>query len=208
LDSLDDDKFSQITRGGVLKDVLSGIETAQTHGIAIKINMVALRGTNEADLIPIASYCASNGHSLALIETMPLGNNIGRRKDEYISLDQFIQPLLAHNELHPSAHRSAGPARYFELHPLGLRIGMITPMSDNFCTNCNRLRLTTDGKIYMCLGSDLHVDFKTAIREQGIMAVDKLLQSALRLKPERHDFEKQLANPSARIARNMNMTGG
>jgi GTP 3',8-cyclase len=145
---------------------------------------------------------------LALIETMPLGNDIDRRKDEYISLEQFIKPLLAHNEIHPSAFRSAGPARYFELRPLGLRIGMITPMSDNFCTNCNRLRLTTDGKIYMCLGSDLHVDFKTAIREQGIMAVDKLLQNALQLKPERHDFEKQLANPSARIARNMNMTGG
>jgi cyclic pyranopterin phosphate synthase len=81
-------------------------------------------------------------------------------------------------------------------------------MSKNFCDACNRLRLTTDGKIYMCLGSNTHVDLKQAIREEGLPGVDRLLQQALRLKPERHDFERQMENSDARLPRHMNMTGG
>ena len=105
-------------------------------------------------------------------------------------------------------HRSAGPARYWQLEPLGLRLGLITPMSHNFCDDCNRLRLTTDGKIFMCLGSEMHVDLRNAMRNEGMAAVDRLLQQALRLKPERHDFERQMAEPELRLARHMNATGG
>ena len=110
--------------------------------------------------------------------------------------------------MQPLAHRSAGPARYWQVEPLGLRLGLITPMSHNFCDDCNRLRLTTDGKIFMCLGSEMHVDFRKAIRDDGMEAVDRLLQQALRLKPERHDFERQMAQPDQRLARHMNATGG
>ena len=108
----------------------------------------------------------------------------------------------------PRAHRTSGPARYYQVEPMGLRLGLITPMSENFCSDCNRLRLTTEGKVFMCLGSNLNVDFRKAIREEGIDAVDRLLQKALRLKPERHDFETQMRQPSERLDRHMNATGG
>jgi cyclic pyranopterin phosphate synthase len=208
LDSLDPVRFAQITRGGRLPEVLAGIQAAKDNGLSIRINMVALRDENEADLIPMAQYCADNGFDLALIETMPLGEGVSGRNDRYIPLDNFVMPLRQNNDWQPLPHRTAGPARYWQLAPLGLRIGMITPMSDNFCDDCNRLRLTTDGKIFMCLGSEMHVDFKQAIREEGLPAVDRLLQKALRLKPERHDFERQLAHPDERLGRHMNATGG
>lgn len=208
LDSLDPDRFSRITRGGKLQPVLDGISAAQDAGIAIRINMVALKGVNEQDLLPIAEYCAVNGHDLALIETMPLGNGIADRGDHYIALDDFIAPLHGEHALNPLPHRTAGPARYWQVEPLNLRLGLITPMSRNFCDDCNRLRLTTDGKIYMCLGSDLHVDLRSAIRTEGTAGVDRLLQQALRLKPERHEFERQMEDQDLRLHRHMNATGG
>jgi GTP 3',8-cyclase len=139
---------------------------------------------------------------------MPLGNGVADRQDRYIAIEDFIAPLRDTYMLQPLAHRSAGPARYWNVEQLGLRLGLITPMSHNFCDDCNRLRLTTDGKIFMCLGSEMHVDFRKAIREEGMDAVDGLLQKALRLKPERHDFERQMADPGLRLHRHMNATGG
>ncbi len=208
LDSLDTDKFSRITRGGNLAQVLSGIKAAQTSNIAIRINMVALKGENEDDLPAIAEFCALNGHDLAIIETMPLGDGVVGRQEEYIALEEFIAPLRAQYDISALPHRTAGPARYWQVEPLGLRLGLITPLSSNFCDDCNRLRLTTDGKIFMCLGSEMHVDFKTALRDEGLTAVDRLLQKALRLKPERHDFEHQMLEPAVRLGRHMNATGG
>jgi GTP 3',8-cyclase len=208
LDSLDPERFAQITRRGDLAAVLAGIAAAKAHDIHIKINMVALKNQNEADIVPMANWCAENGFDLSVIETMPLGEGMSSRQDDYIALDAFIAPLRQDNALSPMAHRSAGPARYWSVDPLKLRLGLITPMSNNFCDDCNRLRLTTDGKIYMCLGSQMHVDFKNAMRSGGMDAVDKLLQNALRLKPERHDFEEQLRNPEQRLDRHMNATGG
>jgi GTP 3',8-cyclase len=208
LDSLDPQNFERITRGGKLDQVMEGIQAAKAVGIAIRINMVALRGENEDSILPMALYCAENGFDLALIETMPLGEGVSGRNANYIALEDFVAPLRADQEWQTLPHRTAGPARYWQIVPLGLRIGMITPMSDNFCDDCNRLRLTTDGKIYMCLGSEMHVDFKQAIRSEGLPAVDRLLQKALRLKPERHDFERQMANPNERLVRHMNATGG
>ncbi|MFC4292003.1 GTP 3',8-cyclase MoaA [Sphingorhabdus arenilitoris] len=208
LDSLDPQKFADITRGGKLDQVMEGIAAAKKHNIHIKINMVAMKGVNEDDLLPIAHMCADAGHDLAIIETMPLGSEVGGRENTYMPADVFIEPLRQISALTPIPHRTAGPSRYWLADALGLKIGMITPLSENFCDDCNRLRLTTDGKIYMCLGSEMNVDFKTALREQGVEAVDRLLQKALRLKPERHEFEKQMANPNSRLSRTMNATGG
>ena len=208
LDSMDAQRFAQITRGGTLNTVLDGIEAARNAGIAVRINMVAMNGLNEADLLPMVQYCATQGHDLALIETMPLGDGITNRNQDFIPLQQFIAPLNEQYTLTPLPHRTAGPARYWQVEPLGLRLGLITPMSRNFCDDCNRLRLTTDGKIYMCLGSDLHVDLRAAIRDEGTAGVDRLLQQALRLKPERHDFERQMEDSSLRLNRHMNATGG
>lgn len=208
LDSLNADEFAKITRGGRLEDVLDGIAAAKSHGISIRINMVALKNTNESQLLSIARYCADQGHDLALIEAMPLGDGVVRRMEDHIPLDTFIRPLQDNYQLYALDYRTAGPARYWHVEGLGLRLGLIAPMSKNFCDGCNRLRLTTDGKVFMCLGSDLHVDLRKAIREGGRAEVDRLLQQALRLKPERHDFERQLEQPALRLHRHMNATGG
>ena len=208
MDSLNERTFKEITRGGDLGQVLAGIKAAQEHGIAVKINMVALKGQNQTELMPMAEYCSSNGLDLAIIETMPLGDGVSGRQDRFIPIDDFIAPLRQQYSLAPISHRSSGPARYWHVAPIGLRLGLITPMSRNFCDDCNRLRLTTDGKVFMCLGSEMHVDFKKAMREEGMVAVDRLLQQALRLKPERHDFERQLSQPELRLGRHMNATGG
>jgi cyclic pyranopterin phosphate synthase len=208
LDSLNADRFAQITRGGALATVLEGIEIATRAGIAVRINMVAMNGVNQDDLLPMAEYCATHGHDLALIETMPLGDGIANRNQDFIPLESFIAGLRERYSFVQLPHRTAGPARYWQVEPLGLRLGLITPMSRNFCDDCNRLRLTTDGKIYMCLGSDLHVDLRAAIRAEGTAGVDRLLQQALRLKPERHDFENQMEDSNLRLNRHMNATGG
>lgn len=208
LDSLESAKFQSITRGGNLQQVLEGLHAARTADIAVRINMVALRGFNEAELLDMANYCAENGFDLALIETMPLGDGVAGRTDSFISLQDFLRPLQARNELIPDDHVTAGPARYYRVDPLGLRLGTITPMTHNFCGDCNRLRLASDGKVHMCLGSELYVDFRAAIRDGGLDAVDRLLQKALRLKPERHDFEAQMEDRNLRLHRHMNATGG
>ena len=208
MDTLDPDRFSEITRGADVNVVLNGIESAKSAGIRIKINMVAVRDFNEADLLPMAEYCAKNGHDLTIIESMPLGDVGADRKLAHISADEFLAPLRDQYSIAPIAHRSAGPARYVSVEPLGLRLGLITPLSNNFCDGCNRLRLTTDGKIYMCLGHNAHVDLRAAVRKDGIASVDQLLQQALRLKPLRHDFNAQLEGSAEILERHMNVTGG
>ena len=208
LDTLKPDAFRQISRGGDLASVLAGIHAARAHDLDVKINMVALKNENEDALLPMADFCAEHGLDLTLIETMPLGAGISEREERYIALDDFTAPLRARYDFHPLAHKSAGPARYWRVDTLGLRLGLITPMSQNFCDHCNRIRLTTDGKIYMCLGSELHVDLRKALRDGVPSDVDHLLQTALRLKPQRHEFESQLAQPELRLARHMNATGG
>jgi cyclic pyranopterin phosphate synthase len=207
-DSLDPVKFRSITQGGDLQQVLNGIEIARQAGLSIRLNMVALKGMNEGELEAIANYCARNGFDLGLIETMPLGDGISGRTDRFIALADFIEPLRAKNMIIPSAYCTAGPARYFNVEPLGIRLGLITPLTHNFCGDCNRLRLASDGKVHMCLGSDIYVDFRNAIRSEGLEAVDRLLQKALRLKPERHDFERQMEDPDLRLHRHMNAVGG
>lgn len=208
LDTLDAGDFLRISRGGNLQQVLDGIEAAKAIGLDIKINMVALKGQNESALLPMAQFCAENGYDITLIETMPLGSDVHGRNDDFITLEQFTAPLKAVCNMTPLAYQSAGPARYYQIEPLGLRLGLITPLSHNFCDQCNRIRLTTDGKIFMCLGSDLHVDLRKALREQTSDDVDDLLRKAMRLKPLRHNFEDQLATPELRLARHMNATGG
>jgi len=208
MDTLDPDRFSEITRGAKVETVVDGIAAAKAAGIAVKINMVALRNFNEADLLPMAEFCAANGHDLTIIETMPLGDVGADRTLAHISAEEFLAPVNDQYTLKPLPRRSSGPARYVSVAPLDLRLGMITPLSNNFCDDCNRLRLTTDGKIFMCLGHNAHVDLRAAIRKDGITAVDQLLQQALKLKPLRHDFNAQLNGSAEILERHMNVTGG
>lgn len=210
LDTLNADRFRAITRRGNLDLVLAGINIAKKAGLAIKINMVALKNQNQDEILPMAQYCAENGFNLSIIETMPLGDMDGRL-DHYIALTDFIAPLAARYDIRPIDYKSAGPANYFDVHNISktiLKLGLITPLSKNFCNDCNRLRLTTDGKLYMCLGSDMHIDFKKAMQAGGSQKVDALLQRALKLKPEKHYFGDQMTDNSISVRRHMNVTGG
>jgi cyclic pyranopterin phosphate synthase len=207
LDALDPEIFAHITRGGDLAQVLEGLEAARVAGLKVKLNMVALREVNENQVLPLLAYCESNGFDLTLIETMPLGEIQDARSDRYLPLIEAIAPIRAEHDLIPLDEHTGGPARYFALSGLKTRLGLITPLSENFCAGCNRMRLTCQGRIYMCLGHEDHVDLKVAFREQGVAGIDVLLDRALATKPAAHDFS--VASGSAPAThRHMNVTGG
>lgn len=207
LDTLDAGQFRHITRVGDLAQALRGIAAAQAAGIAVKINMVALKGLNEDQLLPMLNWCAANGCDLTLIETMPLGEVADDRSDHYIPLHAFIAPLRSQRAIMPVDRRTGGPARYFSVEGLPVTLGLITPLSDNFCATCNRMRLTAQGRIYMCLGQDDHVDLRAALRDQGPDALDPLLDMALGAKPRAHDFVIEAGHKPA-VTRHMSATGG
>ncbi|HEX7877418.1 MAG TPA: GTP 3',8-cyclase MoaA [Sphingobium sp.] len=208
LDSRDPDRFSHVTRGGDIGAVMEGLNAARATGLAVKINMVALKGVNDDEILPMLHWCDAQGFDLTLIETMPLGETGEDRTDHYLPLTQVVDGLRRHHELTPIAHRTGGPSRYHAVDGLRVRLGLITPLTNNFCADCNRMRMTCEGKIFMCLGHEDHVDLKAAFREGGLAAVEPLIDRALRLKPARHDFRIGQGAPVAAVSRHMSVTGG
>jgi cyclic pyranopterin phosphate synthase len=206
LDSLDANRFTHITRRGRLDQVLDGIAAATAAGLKVKINMVALRGLNEAEIEPMLRWCARQGHDLTLIETMPLGEVEDDRIDHYLPLDGVKRELEERYTMVPSIARSGGPARYFDVQELGVRLGFITPLSNNFCAGCNRIRITATGTIYGCLGHDQKVELRDVLRSEGPDAVDAALDELIAGKPERHRFDITAVAPA--VARHMSVTGG
>lgn len=208
LDSLDPDCFRHITRRGDIAQVLGGIAAAKAVGLAIKINMVALKGLNDHEIVPMLRWCAAEGHDLTLIETMPLGEIEEDRTDRYLPLDAVRTDLERLYTLKPLAERTGGPARYFRVEELDAKIGLITPLTNNFCDGCNRVRVTATGRLYMCLGHDDKVDLRAALREGGRPELDALLDQAMRLKPLRHDFRIEQRDAAPAVGRHMSVTGG
>ena len=206
LDSRDPDRFRHITRTGDVAKVLSGIAAAASAGIRVKINMVALKGLNEDEIEPMLRWCAAERHDLTLIETMPLGAVEEDRSDHYLPLDGVRRALERRYTLVPLAERTGGPARYFHVAELDARIGFITPITDNFCAGCNRVRLTAEGQLYLCLGREDRIDLRAALREGGPAALDAALDRAMAAKPARHTFAIEASEPA--VARHMNVTGG
>ncbi len=207
LDSRRADRFAHVTRGGELDQVLRGIEAARHAGLAVKINMVALAGVNEGEIADMLHWCGGQGYDLTLIETMPLGEVEEDRTEHYLPLDRVLRALEQSFVLTPSLKRTGGPARYYEVAGLGIRLGLITPLTNNFCDSCNRIRVAATGTVYGCLGHDQKVELRQALREGGAKQVNELLDRLLAGKPRRHDF--QIA-PSAApaLARHMSVTGG
>ena len=207
LDSLDADRFRHITRHGDLAQVLGGIAAARAAGLAVKINTVALKDLNEDELGAMLGWCVAEGHDLTLIETMPLGTIDEDRVDRFLPLTTVLDRLRVDYPLVRDDHRSGGPARYWRVEGTGTRLGLISPMTANFCDGCNRVRLTTEGKLYLCLGHDEQVDLKAALRQGGIAALDVAIDQALTIKPARHDF-RIAAGAAPAVARHMSVTGG
>ena len=208
LDCLDADCFRHITRTGDLAQVLCGIAAGKAAGLAIKINMVALKGLNEDEIVPMLLWCGEQGFDLTLIETMPLGVVDEDRTDRYLPLDGVRERLEQRFTLVPDAHRSGGPARYVRVAETGGRLGLITPLTQNFCEGCNRMRVTVQGRLTMCLGHADDVDLKQALRDGGRAALDDAIDEALFRKPERHHFEIAGRGAAPAVARHMNVTGG
>jgi GTP 3',8-cyclase len=206
LDSRREERFSHITRGGELGSVLGGIAAARDAGIRVKINMVALAGLNEDEFEDMLRWCDGEGLDLTLIETMPLGEVEEDRTSHYLPLDEVRRRLEDRFTLIPSLSRTGGPARYYDVAGLRSRLGMITPLSGNFCEGCNRIRVAATGTVYGCLGHDQKVELRDALRSGGRQEVDALLDELLAGKPKGHDFRIAAARPA--VARHMSVTGG
>ena len=210
LDTLDPDKFSAVTRWGRLPQVLEGIKTAKAAGLKIKINTVALKAVNQAELITLTEWCAEEGHDLTFIEVMPMGD-MGEldRVDQYWPLTDLRAQLAQSYRLKDLPERTGGPARYVELLETGQKIGFITPLSHNFCESCNRVRLTCLGELYMCLGQEDMADLRAPLRASP---EDKQLEAAIRdaiaHKPKGHDFDYSRQETSGQVSRHMSHTGG
>ena len=208
--TLDPDKFAAVTRWGRLPQVLEGIKTAKAAGLKIKINTVALKAVNQAELITLTEWCAEEGHDLTFIEVMPMGD-MGEldRVDQYWPLTDLRAQLAQSYRLKDLPERTGGPARYVELLETGQKIGFITPLSHNFCESCNRVRLTCLGELYMCLGQEDMADLRAPLRASP---EDKQLEAAIRdaiaHKPKGHDFDYSRQETSGQVSRHMSHTGG
>ncbi len=207
LDSRDPDRFRFITRHGDVGGVLRGILAARDAGLAVKINMVALKGLNEDEIAPMLQWCIDEGLDLSLIETMPLGAIDEDRVDRFLPLTAVFDDLTARFPLTRAAHRTGGPARYWRVEGTQTRLGLISPLTANFCDGCNRVRLTTEGKLFMCLGHEDQVDLKAALRAGGLPALDAAIDAGLAIKPARHDFRIESGAAPA-VSRHMSVTGG
>ena len=208
LDSRDPERFRHVTRFGDIARVLDGIAAAKAAGLAIKINMVALKGVNEDEIAPMLRWCGDEGFDLTLIETMPLGQIEEDRTDRYLPLDGVRRRLEETFTLAPALHRTGGPARYVTVAETGGRLGFITPLTRNFCDGCNRVRLTASGRMYPCLGHDDRVDLRQAHRTGGRAALDAAIDEGLAVKPRRHDFHIAERHAAPAVARHMSVTGG
>ena len=207
LDSRRPDRFRYITRRGELSQVLAGIDSAWAAGLSVKINMVALRGINEDEIEDMLVWCAAEGHDLTLIETMPLGEVEEDRTAHYLPLSEVRRRLDEKYGLTPSICRTGGPARYYEVDGLRVRLGLITPLTGNFCEGCNRIRVAATGTVYGCLGHDQKVELRDIIRNGGPESVKGALDRLLAGKPKGHDFRIAAAARPA-VARHMSVTGG
>ncbi|NBR01753.1 MAG: GTP 3',8-cyclase MoaA [Alphaproteobacteria bacterium] len=209
LDTLDPDKFRQITRWGDLNKVLDGLRAAQSAGLDVKINAVALKGGNDAELGDMLAWCGDEGFDMTIIEVMPMGD-IGteNRLDQYLPLSRVRADLSKRFTLTDIPFRTGGPARYVKVEETGRKLGFITPLTHNFCESCNRVRVTCTGQLFMCLGQDDNADLRRALRDGGEPALDEAIVEAIGRKPKGHDFiiDRRHSNPA--VSRHMNVTGG
>ncbi|HEX2581277.1 MAG TPA: GTP 3',8-cyclase MoaA [Dongiaceae bacterium] len=210
LDTRDALTFARLTRHGDLARVLEGIEAAKAAGLAVKINTVALRDTNEEEIDGLIAWCGEQGFDMTVIEVMPMGDVGGEnRLDQYLPLSLVRARLARRWTLVDSPYRSGGPARYVTIAETGRRLGFITPLTHNFCESCNRVRLTCTGTLYMCLGQEDAADLRAPLRAG---ADDEELRAHIRAaiarKPKGHDFVIDRHSGGVSVPRHMSVTGG
>ena len=209
LDTLKPDVFRQITRRGDFNKVMAGIDAALAAGFRIKINTVALKDNNEDEIPDMVRWAHGRGMDMTLIETMPLGDIGGDRTAQYLPLDDVRANLAEQFTLTADSHCSGGPARFYQVAETGGRIGFITPMSHSFCESCNRVRLTSTGTLYMCLGQDDATDLRSVMRSGADdETLEAALDAAIARKPKGHDFVMDRSSDKPALSRHMSVTGG
>jgi len=209
LDTLDRETFAKLARRDSLPQVLEGIAAAREAGLAVKINTVALKGINQAEILELMAWAHGQGFDHTLIEVMPLGEVEEDRFDHYLPLAAVRDDLEKRFTLVPSDYRTGGPARYFDVAETGGRLGLITPLTNNFCEGCNRIRVTATGQLFACLGGNERVDLREALRsDEPEAAVAHALDVAMKIKPERHHFVIDKPGAAPALSRHMSMTGG
>ncbi len=213
IDSLDAERFRRISRVGQLSRVLAGIDAARNEGFErIRLNAVIMRGYNEDEVMALTDFALAKGVDIAFIEEMPLGEVSDHKREETVCTNDWVRAQIeAHHTLVPSAATTAGPSRYFQVPGAESRIGFISPVSHNFCEDCNRVRVTVEGRLLLCLGNEHSSDLRQVLRGQHASetearnALSQAIVAAMDLKPLRHHFyDKDHAQP----VRLMNMTGG
>src|SRR3954452_7610715 len=209
LDTLDPQKFHEITRWGELDKVLAGIDAAQSAGLAVKINAVALKGVNEDELADLIAWSHGRGMDLTIIEVMPLGDIETSRLDQYLPLSMVRARLAERYTLEDIDYRTGGPARYVRVAETGGRLGFITPLTHNFCESCNRVRITCTGVMFMCLGQNESADLRGPLRAcSDDETLDAAIDEAIGRKPKGHDFIIDRRHSAPALARHMSVTGG
>jgi cyclic pyranopterin phosphate synthase len=209
LDTLRPDRFREMTRNGRLERVIAGLDAAQDAGFArIKLNTVVLKNRNHDETPELVAFAIERGFDISFIEEMPLGI-VGdhNRADCYYASDRIREDLSGHFELVPTAESTGGPSRYFRIPGVDTRVGFISPHSHNFCEQCNRVRLTSEGRLLLCLGQEHSVDLRRVVRghPDDDAVLKRAIVDAMDIKPRGHDFDLQ-AQPV--IFRHMNHTGG
>jgi cyclic pyranopterin phosphate synthase len=208
LDSLDPEIFRRITRTGTLRPVLDGIDAAIAAfgGRRIKLNTVLLRGINHFELPAMLEFALARKVDISFIEQMPLGETGHHHADSFYGTADALAQLLRQHELVPSMETSGGPARYWRIGGHETRVGFISPHSQNFCADCNRVRVTARGELYPCLGNEGMVDLLPAVRADDKTRLQELILQAAASKPRGHEFD--LSQSERRIVRFMSRTGG
>lgn len=209
LDSLKADRFRQLTRTGDLKTVLDGIDTAIESGFQrIKLNAVILKGRNDDEILDLVNFARAKKIDLSFIEEMPLGSiSEHDRAESYCSSDEIRELIAQSYPLTPVSDSTGGPSKYYSMSDSVSQIGFISPHSHNFCGDCNRVRVTVEGRLLLCLGNEHSVDLKEVLRRYpgDRERLKQVIIDAMDLKPERHYFDN---TEDPQILRFMNMTGG
>ena len=210
LDTLNEQKFAEITRWGRFNQVMEGIDAADKAGLKIKINAVALKGTNDDELHDMVAWCGQRGFDLTMIEVMPMGDmGDADRLDQYWPLSDVRKELESRWSVEEIDLNTGGPAKYIRIGETGGRVGFITPLTHNFCESCNRVRLTCTGQLFLCLGQEDEADLRAALREhEGNEALNAAIRAAIARKPKGHDFDYSRQVIEGEVSRHMNHTGG
>jgi cyclic pyranopterin phosphate synthase len=210
LDTLRAERFRDMTRIGDLQKTLDGIDAAIACDFQqIKLNAVVLKNHNHDEILDLVNYCIDRGIDISFIEEMPLGQNDHHdRAASYYSSDQILDDLAPHFEMVPTTMKTAGPTRYYQLtEHENTRVGFISPHSHNFCESCNRVRLTAEGRLLLCLGQEHSMDLRHVVRANPGQpeVLEQAIIDSMQIKPKGHDFNLKSQEV---LLRHMNLTGG